>query len=129
MVLAEGDLLNSHIFYPIGIRLQLIDVQHKNITLDLIWVSMHAILKVVRATHVHQAETGCRFLSIWPEARAHSTCCASRVNKESAFHLKCLKTMSTAPQQDINVHLPGRNKQCIGVSGWHDGVTVSEADS
>ena len=46
MVLAEGDLLNSHIFHPIGIGLQLVDIQHKDITLNLFRVSMCTILKI-----------------------------------------------------------------------------------
>ena len=46
MVLAEGDLLNSHIFHPIGIGLQLVDVQHKDITLDLFRVSMYTIIQI-----------------------------------------------------------------------------------
>lgn len=40
MILPEGDLFNSHVLHAIGIGLQLVDIQHENITLDLVFVSM-----------------------------------------------------------------------------------------
>lgn len=40
MVLAVGDLLDRHVLNSIGVRLQLVDIEHENITLDLIGLSV-----------------------------------------------------------------------------------------
>lgn len=81
------------------------------------------------ATHVHQAETRYRLLAIWPEARTHSTRSASRVDKEPTLHLKCLEAVGTTPQQDIDIHLSSRDKQCVSVGRWHDGVAMGKPNS
>lgn len=48
VVLAEGDFLNCHILDTIGISLQLVDIQDKNVTLDLVWVSIYITLMSAR---------------------------------------------------------------------------------
>jgi len=40
IVLAEGNFLDRHVLNSIGVRLQLIDIQHEDIALDLIGVSV-----------------------------------------------------------------------------------------
>lgn len=48
VVLAEGDLLDSHVLRAIGISLELVDIQHEHIALDLVCVSMYNISSVAK---------------------------------------------------------------------------------
>lgn len=80
-------------------------------------------------TYIHQAEARRWLFALRPEARAHGARGTARVDEEAALHLECLEPVSTAPKQDIHVHLPGCDQQRIGVTRRDDGVSVSETDA
>lgn len=51
MVLAVGNLLDRHVLDSIGIRLELVDIQHKDIALDLLGFSTRSV--VIKAVNSH----------------------------------------------------------------------------
>ncbi|PKX94421.1 alanine--glyoxylate transaminase [Aspergillus novofumigatus IBT 16806] len=82
-----------------------------------------------RDTHIHQTEAGYGFFAFWPVTRAHSTCGTSRIHKEPAFHFKGFEPMCASPQQDIYVHLAGRDQEGIGIARRNDGMAMSKANA
>jgi hypothetical protein len=113
----EANLLDTNTLIAFRIRLQLVDVQHKHVTL-----------------HVHEHEARCVGVFLFacsqglihPAVRAGGT---AGVDEELALHLVCLELAGAAPAEDVDVHLPRRDQQRIWVSGRDNAIAVREADA
>ena len=79
--------------------------------------------------YIHQAETRHGFLPFWEISRTKGTSRTTWIDKESTLQLKCLESMRASPQKNIDVHLSGRNEQCIGIAGRDYGVAMGESDA
>jgi hypothetical protein len=113
----EADLLDTNTLIAFRVRLQLVDVQHQHVTLNI---------------HEHEARCVGVFLLACSQGLVHPairTSGTARVDEELALHLVCLELAGAAPAEDIDVHLPRRNQQRIWVSGWDDAIAVREANA
>jgi hypothetical protein len=113
----EADLLDADTLIAFRIRLQLVDVQHQHVTLD-----------------VHEHEAGCVGVFLFARSQglvhpAVRTSGTAGIDEELALHLVCLELAGTTPAEDVDVHLPRRNQQRIWVSGRDDAIAVREANA
>jgi hypothetical protein len=113
----EADLLDADTLIAFRVRLQLVDVQHQHVTLNI---------------HEHEARCVRIFLLACSQGLVHPAVRASgtaRVDEELALHLVCLELAGAAPAEDVDVHLPRRDQQRIWVSGRDDAIAVREANA